>query len=531
VKSLEGSRELRFEIIAGQRRSEAATILGLGAVPCIVRELTDAEAADIALIDNLQRADVPALEEAEAFDELLGRYLSVTAVALKVGKDVAHVAQRLKLCSLTAWSREALRGKLITVEHALLLARLGEEEQNAALKWCLDRNAGSKTSVEKVISERVARFKQKDEEDDDDLEDEPGRPSSWNHIWEPESVQRLRQHIAGESGQPLDRAPWDLDEPLLIPDAPACAVCPQNTKANLPLFGDLGIAAPICTDGGCFKQKTAKFVEIKTQLAAKLGRKSVGDIQVLRLSWKLTSTVPRQLKDGGGVNPAQIFKQGQWVEATKKCEYPTPGVALDWSDANNRGHMGNSDRLRKPGEIIEVCVQPKCKVHPKSYEKAAHSSNGREDEAARKAREEKCRLEALEECKQRMSLVSAAIASITALPAEAIRVLARRAMPNYGAGVKIVEAVVPGIKKVLQSSPVNSAEFARAVAVVSIEEVGVEHYQERTQGRDRFLESVRRLGYKGETPWDKPKAAPAKKAAKPAARKAAKKAAKKAGRK
>jgi ParB/RepB/Spo0J family partition protein len=376
-----------YEIVAGHRRSEAATLAGKTSVPCSVRELSDEEAAEIALIDNLQRVDVPAIEEAEAFGELLERLGSIPAVAAKVGKEVGHIAKRLKLRSLAICARDALRHQLITVDHALLLARLGEDEQNAALKWCLDPQAGSKKPVEDVLADRIGkRSPVPFGPDEDDNEEEPGRRPRWKREWEPESVQRLKEHIECESGVPLDRAPWPMDEDWLLPDVGSCLDCEKNTKANAPLFGDLDIGVAVCTDGGCFKAKVAEFVNMqirdaaKAQAAAKnIPGKSPSDFQVLRVSWKCTSTVPRQLKDGGGVNPAQTFKDGQWEEATKKrCEYALPAVTVDWSDANNRGYMGDGDKLRKPGEVVQACIQPKCKVHPKSYEKSAGSSRREE---------------------------------------------------------------------------------------------------------------------------------------------------------
>ena len=106
--------EARYEIICGHRRAEAAKLAGLLEVPVIVREMTDAEAAEIALVDNLQREDVGALEEAEAFGALLELHGTVEAVAARVGKDVPHVAKRLKLMSLGAWQRDSLRAKLIS---------------------------------------------------------------------------------------------------------------------------------------------------------------------------------------------------------------------------------------------------------------------------------------------------------------------------------------------------------------------------------------------------------------------------------
>jgi len=109
---IEGLVEERYEIVCGSRRVQAATIAELEAVPCIVRAMTDQEAAEIALVDNLQRVDVAALDEAEAFGKLLALHGTVEAVAKRVGKEVSHVAKRLMLQSLDMFSRDALREKL-----------------------------------------------------------------------------------------------------------------------------------------------------------------------------------------------------------------------------------------------------------------------------------------------------------------------------------------------------------------------------------------------------------------------------------
>jgi ParB/RepB/Spo0J family partition protein len=380
-----------FEIVCGHRRSEAATIAGLTSVPCFVRAMDDATAAEIALIDNLQRVDVPAIEEAQAFGDLLDRLRSVQAVALKVGKEQSYVAQRLKLRTLTCWSQDALREKLITIDHALLLCRLAEEEQNAALKWTLDHSAGAKKPVDKVISEIVERRRDRKEK----LAEDPEEYSYYRHHgFEPQSVVRLKAHIAEDSGTPLDRAPWPLDADYLG-DATACSVCEKNTKANAPLFSDLEIGEPTCTDRACFVERAAEFVRIQA-------RTSEGTQAPLRVSWKQTSKPPKmQLGepcDGPvGLNnfttvpkPGQVLMAGQWLEAKKKCPHAVQAVTVDWSDCNNRGYMGRGEKLRKPGEILQVCVTPKCKVHPKSYEQqsAESSSQSRVDPKEEKRREE-----------------------------------------------------------------------------------------------------------------------------------------------
>jgi ParB/RepB/Spo0J family partition protein len=396
-----------YEIVAGHRRREAAMTIGLSVLPCIVRELTDEEAAEIAFVDNAQRVGVDPVEEAEALGKLLERLLTIAAVALKVGKEQSYVAKRLKLLSLTTWSREALRKKLITIDHAMLLARLAEAEQNEALKWCLDPQAGKKTAVFDVVKDRIKRKNPAaakaaiaadsngeedadegdDFEDDDELDGVRRRPA-WSHVWECESVQRLKEHIECSSGEVLDRAPWPMEEDWLLPDAGSCLDCEKNTKVNTPLFGDLDTGVAVCTDGACFKAKTGGFVLHGIETV----KKTAGAVGVLRVSWKSTSTAPRLVHSDPGKNIApdiplqtQVFKDGQWVETKKKCEHARTAVTVDWGDANNRGYMGGGETLRKPGEILQVCVMPKCKVHTKAYEKTASAVKGEKNEAEKKA--------------------------------------------------------------------------------------------------------------------------------------------------
>jgi ParB/RepB/Spo0J family partition protein len=481
-----------YEIVCGHRRCDAAIMAGLGTVPCIVRELDDATAAEIALIDNLQRVDVPALEEADAFNDLLQRLGSIAAVSAKVGKEQAYVAKRLKLCTLTTWSRQALREKFISIDHALLLARLADAEQDAALKWCLDPHAGSKTSVDKVIEQRLERGKEGAEED----LGEDGAPerTRWKYTWEPQSVIKLKEHIEAESGIPLDRAPWDLDQigTLVDPDVLSCNACPKNTKANAPLFGDLDIGVAVCTDGACFKSKTEAFVQVSLRRSAVLPGDSRNGIGVtpLRVSWKSTSTPPRLekvdlCKCGSGKNCSsaafegcrgvpkrdQVFKEGQWVEAKKKCEFTGPAVTVDWSDANQRGFMGGDEKLRKPGEVVQVCIDPKCKVHAKDYVRAAkrtagdgESSSLRRQTGLTAEQKKQNELAAQAENKIRGELVTRAIGQVKKVEGELLRRLALRACGDWLG--REDEKRFPGLLKQLKTAKADSVEFARAAAAV-----------------------------------------------------------------
>lgn len=434
-----------YELVAGERRFRAAKGLGLETVPCLAREMTDEEAREAQIIENLQRVDVHPIEEAEAFSELLGRLGSIAGVAAKVSKEQSYVAKCLRLLSLTLHSRDALRSALITIDHALLLATLGEGEQNEALKWTLDRNAGSKATVAKVVEDRVALIKQED-----------GKTKSrfYGYMWEPETVQKLKSHIEGESGVKLSRAPWKTqDEDCLLPDVVGCSECDKNTKANAPLFGDLAIDDPTCTDGSCFQAKTAGFVQIALRVAGQ-DESTKPKKLVPRLSWKASSVRPSVVPNNMGVagaaestaDPSKVLKQGQWVEAKKgSCLNVRAGVTMDWSDSGQRGYMGGNSKLRKPGETLQVCIAVGCKVHRKDWEKPKSSNSSHQERydpvAEKKKQEERAFLEK-KETEIRTKVFYAILGELNA--ASAIKMVADELHGAPALRKKILEAF-PGL--------------------------------------------------------------------------------------
>jgi ParB family chromosome partitioning protein len=126
----------RFRIVAGERRVRAARLAGLSEVPVIVREgVTDRDQLLLALIENLQRRDLTALEEAEAYRHLRDDFgLTQEDVAERVGKDRATVANALRLLKLAAPVREALENGQLTAGHAralLALPSAADQEQLA----------------------------------------------------------------------------------------------------------------------------------------------------------------------------------------------------------------------------------------------------------------------------------------------------------------------------------------------------------------------------------------------------------------
>jgi ParB family chromosome partitioning protein len=122
-------RNNKFEIIAGERRFRAVSKLGMESIPGIVREINDAQAASIALIENLQREGLTAIEEAVAYERLLEIHqLTQESLAQRLGKSQSTIANKIRLLQLCEPVKQALMERKITERHARALLSLNTEE-------------------------------------------------------------------------------------------------------------------------------------------------------------------------------------------------------------------------------------------------------------------------------------------------------------------------------------------------------------------------------------------------------------------
>ena len=128
-----------FVLIAGERRLQAAKKAGLKTVPVIMRQASDRQHLELALIENVQRADLGPLEEAEAYQHLVQDFgLSQEQVAERVGKSRVAVTNTLRLLGLSAKVKQALADEQITEGHArALLGLTSVKAQDAALQTVL----------------------------------------------------------------------------------------------------------------------------------------------------------------------------------------------------------------------------------------------------------------------------------------------------------------------------------------------------------------------------------------------------------
>jgi len=325
-----------FEIVAGARRYRAAQIAEQATVPVRIVNLSDADALAAQLVENLIRAEIHPMEEAEGFARILSleepKY-SIEQLGARVGKSAAFIASRLKLVDLVPAAVDAFYANEIGVGHALLLAKLPADQQEQALVACFkEAYNGSKNPARILLPVRNLQF------------------------WIETNVLLI-----------LKDAPFDKRDAQLVATVGSCADCPKRTGHNKLLFGDdLGKQGDQCTDPRCYKAKLAAHVA-KT-VAAKPNL-----VQI--------STAYGGQKEGSPVLPRNRYtairedkpqkKEDAQRPEFKVCKYAADAIITEGSDI---------------GTIHKVCANPDCLIHHASKQRPATN-------AAFKAEQEKRRRE------------------------------------------------------------------------------------------------------------------------------------------
>lgn len=145
-------RNDRYEIIAGERRFRAVKKLGMETIPGIVREFNDSQAASIALIENLQREGLTAIEEAYAYQKLIDlHHLTQESLAQRLGKSQSTIANKIRLLNVSEPVKQALVERKITERHARALLGLDTEElQLKVLEDVLSKDLNVKQTEARV---------------------------------------------------------------------------------------------------------------------------------------------------------------------------------------------------------------------------------------------------------------------------------------------------------------------------------------------------------------------------------------------
>ena len=149
----------RFELIAGERRWRAAKEVGLAEAPAIVRQATDLEVLELSLIENLQRADLNPIEEAQAYARLAGEFgMRQEDIAQKVGKSRASVANAMRLLDLDPQVQTWVVQDLLSVGHAKVLLGLKVHEEQRLLAEKILRQSSTVRTTERMVARQLGKL-------------------------------------------------------------------------------------------------------------------------------------------------------------------------------------------------------------------------------------------------------------------------------------------------------------------------------------------------------------------------------------
>lgn len=206
-----------YELVVGERRWRAAQLAGQENVPVVVRNLTDGEAAELALVENLQREDLNPLEEAAAYQRLMTDFgLTQELVAQRVGKPRPTIANRLRLLELDDRIQRLVADGLLSAGHAKVLLSVEDQDERLRLAEEIVATGASVRQVEALVRgkerERTSRSSPKAAK--------PKQSPAWRHVEE-----RLREKLGtkvrvlpGKPGGRIQIEFYDVDDAQRILD-------------------------------------------------------------------------------------------------------------------------------------------------------------------------------------------------------------------------------------------------------------------------------------------------------------------------
>lgn len=156
-KSIKG-----YDIIAGERRYRASKLAGKKTIPAIIRQFTDEQMMEIALLENLQREDLNAMEEAKAYQSLIDHlHITQEEVSKRVGKSRSHITNMLGLLRLPKEVQTMINDKKLTMGHARVLSKLENEQQIIQMAEDIVENKKSVREAENLAQDKDVEHKVK----------------------------------------------------------------------------------------------------------------------------------------------------------------------------------------------------------------------------------------------------------------------------------------------------------------------------------------------------------------------------------
>lgn len=239
---LEGREPAQYELVCGERRWRGTQMAGLEYIPAMIREMTDAQALEAQIIENLQREDVTALEEAEGYQALMKESgMNADEVAEKIKKSRGYIYARLKILDLCPEGREAMRQGELDYSCALPIARIATFDlQREALKWSLETDYRN----------------------------------------DKRSARDVQAHVKNNYMLDLHKAPFSRKDADLCPSAGACTTCPHRTGADQD---EDSKSADVCTNPPCYRNKEQAHAEQLRKQAQERGCEVLGEREAKQL--------------------------------------------------------------------------------------------------------------------------------------------------------------------------------------------------------------------------------------------------------
>jgi ParB/RepB/Spo0J family partition protein len=294
----------KYEIVAGERRYRASVIAAVATIPALIRAMSDEQALEVQMIENLQRDDLSELEEAEGYQQLCDLTgITKEAIGAKIGRSRRYVYDRLRLLKLQPLARTALRDGKVSATAALAIAAVHDGDLQAkALAHALSTNfTGDHPSTRTL--------------------------QTW-----------MRLNVMLE----LAKAPFDIKATTLHPSAGACTSCPKRTGADPDIFAETQ-GPDSCCDAPCYHVKAdasrqAALEKFKAQGIKIIDGDDAEELHMYGDHFDGYSPVSQTREDSADGKPTSLLdllgKKGQAAVGLVAIEHPSTKTVQAYVDSD-----------------------------------------------------------------------------------------------------------------------------------------------------------------------------------------------------
>lgn len=283
---------IEYELVAGERRWRACQLAGESEIPAMIRELTDDQVLEIQIIENLQREDIGAIEEADGYRQLMElSNLNAKQVAERIKKSVRYVYARVQLLNLAPQAKDALRAGSIDKSIAREISRV----------------------VNPALQQKALEYAQ--------TKDYAGKDRTFTEV---------QVWVRNNAMLRMDRARFDIASTTLCPDAGACASCPKRTGFDPEASDHDG--PDMCTDPDCYHSKEEAHDAVAIAAAKKLGKKVIAGAEAREL---IQHPGERPRMKGYSCLDDSSYELGVYGESLRKAlgkDCPEPVIVINPHD-------------------------------------------------------------------------------------------------------------------------------------------------------------------------------------------------------